>query len=106
MGKLSLKKYGLRFSLGAVAFYFICLSYGSFLSDRGRELHRAFFELIPGFTWGNAVSVIWGAIYFFIIGWLLAWFIVWVHNSSLEGDSSEQPQKPVEKQGYGSSCCR
>lgn len=105
MGRISLEKYGWRLSFGAVVFYFICLSYGSLLSSEARELHHALFEMIPGFIWGSAASVIVGAIYFFVLAWILAWFIVWTHNSSLEGDYSKQSKRPAEKHGHGGSCC-
>ena len=89
MEQLSLKKYGWRCVLGMEVFYFLCLLYGAglgsgrFITERATQLHHTLFELIPGFTWGSVASVIWGGVYLFALAWILAWYIVWMHNSSL-----------------------
>jgi hypothetical protein len=64
-------------------FYVLCLAYGSLLSDRAQELHHALFELIPGFAWGNVISMAWGAVYLGILAWIVGWYIAWMHNASL-----------------------
>ncbi|MEK7104268.1 MAG: hypothetical protein AAB842_02625 [Patescibacteria group bacterium] len=85
--KLSLKKYGWKCALGSEIIYFICLLGGLLLlplrNARGAELHRAIFEILPGFTWITVESVALGAIYFFIFAWIFAWYFVWMHNSSM-----------------------
>ena len=61
MKQLSLKKYGWKCVLGAEAVYAVCIL-GGFLplrSARGIELHHAFFEILPGFTWISFSSFIW-----------------------------------------------
>lgn len=84
--KLSLKKFGWKCVLGLEIGYFFCLI-GAMLpwySVRGAELNRVMFETLPGFTWINIWSVILGAVYFFAFAWILAWFFVWMYNSSLK----------------------
>jgi Na+/citrate or Na+/malate symporter len=83
MEQLSLKSYGWKCVLGMEVFYVACLAYGSFLTGKAQELHHSLFELIPWFSWGSVGSVVWGFAYFFIIAWIFAWYIVWMHNSSL-----------------------
>jgi len=84
MERLSLVKYGWRCVLGMGVFYISCLSYGTFfLSGQSQALHHALFELIPGFVWGNPLSLIWGAVYLFGMSWVVALYMVWMHNSSL-----------------------
>ncbi|MEK7067338.1 MAG: hypothetical protein AAB950_00855 [Patescibacteria group bacterium] len=88
MKQLSLKKYGWKCVLGAEAVYAVCIL-GGFLplrSARGIELHHAFFEILPGFTWISFSSFILGAVYFFVSAWLFAWYMVWMYNSSLVED--------------------
>lgn len=80
---LSLKKYGWLCVLGAEVVYFACLTYGTlFLSGKTAELHRVFFETLPGFSWSLAGVMI-GAIDIFAFAWIFAWFMVWMHNYSL-----------------------
>lgn len=83
MDKLSLKSYGWKCVLGAEVIYFLCLGYGTFISQAGATLHKSLFELLPGFVWGTASGVIIGAIEFFIFAWIFAWYYVWMHNSSM-----------------------
>ena len=85
MEKLSLKSYGWKCVLGSEIVYFICLLGGLLLlrTARGVELHHAFFETLPGFSWISAGSVALGAIYIFVFAWIFAWYFVWMHNSSL-----------------------
>ncbi len=47
------------------------------------ELHHSLLELIPGFYWGNPVSMVWGALYLGILAWVGGWYIAWMHNASL-----------------------
>lgn len=80
---LSLKRYGWLCVLGGEVFYAVCLIWGLFLTGRAAELHHSLFELMPGFVWGNIGSVILGAVELFVFAWIGAWYIVWMHNSSL-----------------------
>ena len=87
MEKLSLKKYAWRCVLGGEVVYFICLL-GGYLplrfTSRAVELHETFFEMLPGFIWGSVGSIILGAVYVFVFSWIFGWYMVWMHNSSLE----------------------
>lgn len=83
--KLSLKSYGWKCVLGAEIAYFVCL-FGGLLAIRsvkGSELHHALFETLPGFTWLNTGSVLFGVFYMFIFAWIFGAYFVWMHNSSL-----------------------
>jgi hypothetical protein len=80
---LSITKYATRCVLGMEVFYVLCLAYGSLLSDKARELHHALFELIPGFVWGNPVSMVWGAVYLGVLASIAGWYIAWMHNASI-----------------------
>ncbi|MBI4136270.1 MAG: hypothetical protein HY481_01850 [Candidatus Vogelbacteria bacterium] len=80
---LSLKRYGWLCVLGGEALYVICLAWGLFLAGQAAELHHSLFELMPGFVWGNVGSIILGAVYMFAFAWVGAWYIVWMHNTSL-----------------------
>ena len=82
---LSLKRYGWLCVLGSEVAYIICLlgGYLSIRTQRGIELHHTLFETLPGFTWGNPWSIVLGAAYIFAFSWIFAWYIVWMHNTSL-----------------------
>jgi hypothetical protein len=80
---LSKTKYALLCVLGMEVFYVFCLAYGSLLSNKAQELHHALFELIPGFIWGNPVSMVWGAVYVAALAWIAGWYIAWMHNASI-----------------------
>ena len=85
MEKLSLKSYVVKCVLGSEIAYFICL-FGGLLPMRTPEiskLHHALFELLPGFVWINARSVIFGAMYMLIFSVVFGSYMVWMHNSSL-----------------------
>lgn len=82
--KFSLTKYGWRCVLGAEIIYASCLAFGSRLNGADAELHHSLFELLPGFTWISAVSVLVGAIQIFIYAWIFAAYMVWMLNSSME----------------------
>ncbi len=83
MDKLSLKSYGWKCVLGLEVLYVICLGYGAVLSESAKQLHSALFGvLIPGFNWGIG-SIVWGAVYLFVLAWIFAWYYVWMHNSSI-----------------------
>lgn len=86
MEKLSLKSYVQKCVLGAEIVYVLCLvgGYLPWRTQRGIELHHTLFETLPGFTWGNFGSFIWGAILIAIIAWVFGAYMVWMHNSSLE----------------------
>lgn len=89
MEKLALRSYGWKCVLGSEVVYVACLI-GGFLpmrSVRGTELHHALFETLPGFIWINWGSVILGAFYLFVMAWAVAWYYVWMHNSSLVRDN-------------------
>ena len=46
--------------LGTEIFYVLCVGYGFVLTGRAMDLHHSLFELIPGFSWGNSASIVWG----------------------------------------------
>ncbi len=86
MGKLSLQSYGWKCVLGSEVAYVLCIA-GGYLplrTPRGIQIHRALFETIPGFVWGNVGSIILGAVYIFVFAWIIAWYMVWMHNTSME----------------------
>lgn len=81
---LQLKRYGWLCVLGGEVVYFICLL-GGYLPIRNvkaLELHRALFELLPGFAWGSLTSILLGAVYVFVFSWIFAAYMVWTHNTS------------------------
>jgi len=80
---LSTTKYAALCVLGMEIFYVLCIGYGFVLSDKARELHHALFELIPGFVWGNPVSLVWGGLYMGVLALVGGWYIAWMHNASL-----------------------
>ncbi len=85
MNQLSLRSYGWKCVLGAEVAYILCLL-GGFIPWRtevGVQIHHALFEILPGFAWISVGSFILGAIYMFAFAWVFAWYIVWMHNSSL-----------------------
>lgn len=69
--------------LGMEIFYVLCLAYGSLLAGKARELHHSRFELLPGFAWGNPLSVAWGAVLLGLFALVAGWYIAWMHNVSL-----------------------
>ena len=81
---LSKIKYAALCVLGTEIFYILCIGYGLlFLTGNAMELHHSFFELIPGFAWGNPVSMALGAVYLGIMAVIAGWYIAWMHNASL-----------------------
>lgn len=81
-----MKKYVWKCALGAEVAYLVCL-FGGLLTIRsaqGSQLHRAVFEMFPGFTWLTPGSVILGAVYMFVFAWIFGSYYVWMHNSSME----------------------
>jgi hypothetical protein len=84
MGKLSIKRYSLLCILGGEVVYTACLIYGTTLAGKVAELHHAFFELLPGFTWLSTESFIVGAITVGIWSGLGGAYIAWMHNYSLK----------------------
>ena len=80
---LSKTKYSALWVLGAEIVYVLCLPYGYLLSVKGKELHDTLFELIPGFVWGNALSLAWGGLFVGILAWIGGWYIAWMHNASM-----------------------
>ena len=85
METLSLKSYVSKCVLGMEIAYVVCLigGYLPWRTERGIELHHTLFETLPGFTWGNIGSYLWGAILLGLIAWIFGVYIVWMHNSSL-----------------------
>jgi hypothetical protein len=82
---LSLKRYAWLCVLGGEVVYVICL-FGGYLpmrTERATEIHRALFETLPGFVWGNPLSIALGAIYVFVVAWIFGAYIAWMHNTSL-----------------------
>lgn len=82
---LSKTRYAALCVLGMEIFYVLCVGYGFVLSQKPRELHHALFELIPGFAWGNPVSIAWGGLYMGVLALIGGWYIAWMHNVSLSG---------------------
>jgi predicted membrane protein len=82
---LSKTKYAALCVIGIEIFYVLCLLYESLLPVKGRELHRALFELLPGFVWGNVLSMIWGAVFLGTAAWITGCYIAWMHNASIIG---------------------
>ncbi len=85
MEKLSFKSYVSKCIFGSEVVYFACLS-GGLIPMRPPEisqLHHSLFELLPGFVWINAGSIILGAVYMLIFSAVFGWYMVWMHNSSL-----------------------
>jgi hypothetical protein len=80
---LSKIKYAALCVLGMEVFYVVCIIYGLLLSGKSMELHHSLFELIPGFSWGNPLSMVWGALYLGVVAWIFGWYIAWMHNASL-----------------------
>jgi len=80
---LSKIKYAALCVLGMEVFYALCIGYGLLLSGKAMELHHSLFELIPGFSWGNPLSMGLGAVYLAIVAWVSGWYIAWMHNASL-----------------------
>ena len=79
---LSVKKYSALCVLGAEIFYVLCLFYGYLLSAKGKELHEALFQLIPGYMWGDVLSMVWGALFVGALAWIAGCYIAWMHNAS------------------------
>ena len=69
--------------LGTEIFYVMCVGYGFVLTGRAMDLHHSLLELIPGFSWGNPASMVWGALYLGIVAWVGGWYIAWMHNASM-----------------------
>ena len=85
MEKLSFGSYVWKCVLGAEIAYVVCLV-GGFLpwrSQQGVELHHSLFETLPGFTWINTGSVIWGFVLIGVLAYIFSAYMVWMHNSSL-----------------------
>ena len=82
---LQLKRYGWLCVLGGEIAYFVCLlgGYLPLRSARAVELHHLLFETLPGFVWGNPLSILLGAVYVFVFSWIFAAYMVWMHNTSL-----------------------
>jgi hypothetical protein len=82
---LSLKRYGWLCVLGGELAYLICLlgGYLPMRTDRATEIHKALFETLPGFIWGNPLSIMLGALYVFVFAWIFGAYMVWMHNTSL-----------------------
>ena len=86
---LSLKRYGWLCVLGSEIVYIICLvgGYLPWRTVRGIELHHALFETLPGFIWGDPWSIVLGAGYMFVFAWIVAGYMVLMHNFSLVKES-------------------
>lgn len=86
MGTLSLRSYVLKCIIGLEVVYVLCIA-GGFLPWRtvaGIELHHTIFETLPGFTWISVGSFIIGAVWMLVFAVIFGWYLVWMHNSSLE----------------------
>ena len=84
---LSLRRYGWLCVLGGEVAYIVCLlgGYLPLRSARATELHHTLFETLPGFVWGQASSMLLGAVYVFVFAWIFGGYMVWMHNTSLIG---------------------
>ena len=80
---LSTTKYSVLCVLAIEVLYVLCLPYGYLLSSKAKELHDALFELIPGFVWGNVLSMVWGGVFVGVLAWIISSYIAWMHNTSL-----------------------
>ena len=80
---LSETKYAGLCVLGMEVFYVLCLAYGLLISGKTRELLQSLFELLPGFVWGNPLSMVWGAVLLGTFALIAGWYIAWMHNVSL-----------------------
>jgi hypothetical protein len=96
---LSTTKYASLCVLGVEVFYVLCLVYEFFLPQKGRELHRALFELLPGFVWGNILSMVWGAVFLAIAAWITGSYIAWMHNKSLISSETRNRAKFKRQKG-------
>ncbi len=86
MGKLSYLSYVLKCVIGAEVVYAICLG-GAFVFDRhpkATELHHTLFEIMPGFVWIDAVSILLGSLYILAFSVVFGTYMVWMHNSSIK----------------------
>ena len=84
MGKLSIGKYSGLCVLGGEIAYTVCLLYGTTLSGKAADLHHAFFELLPGFTWVGFSSWIIGGVSIAVWAGISGAYIAWMHNASLK----------------------
>lgn len=84
MEKLSVGKYAGLCVLGGEIAYSVCLIYGTMLAGKAAELHHAFFELLPGFTWFSFSSWVVGAASVALWSGLGGAYIAWMHNVSLK----------------------
>lgn len=84
MGKLSIGKYAGLCVLGGEIVYTVCLWYGTTLSGKAAELHHAFFELLPGFTWVSFGSWLAGAVSIALWSGIAGAYIAWMHNASIK----------------------
>ncbi len=83
---LSATKYAGLSVAGTLIVYIFCLPYGYLLTTKGKELHDALFELIPGFVWGDVLSMVWGGVFVAVLAWIGGWYIAWMHNASMISD--------------------
>lgn len=79
---LSKTRYSVLCVLGTEVFYVLCIAYGSLLAGNAQELHHSLSGLLPGFAWGNPLSMVWGAVLLGIFALVAGW---WMHNASLTG---------------------
>jgi hypothetical protein len=80
---LSKTKYSGLCVAGTEVFYALCIAYGSLLVGKAQELHHSLFELLPGVTWGNPLSLVWGAVALGVFALIVGWYVAWMHNVSL-----------------------
>lgn len=81
---LSLGKYVWKCIVGTELVYFGCLLYGTTLSGERAKLHHSLLELLPLFKWGEPSHVVMTAICMALMAGLFGWYMVWMHNSSME----------------------
>lgn len=81
---LSLAKYVWKCVLGTVVVYAACIFYGVTLSGERAELHHELLGLLPFFEWGQPLGMILAGACLALYALLFGWYIVWMHNSSME----------------------
>ena len=78
----SIGKFSLLVFAGSEIFYLILQEYGRILTLKERDLHHALFELIPGFVWGDMMSMIWGALVFGCVITAVGTYVAWAYSFS------------------------
>ena len=81
---LSLSKYLWKCVLGIELVYSACLFYEFGLTAEKVKLHHDLLELLPFFEWGNPLRMAMTGLCLAVYAIFFGWYMVWMHNSSLE----------------------